>query len=54
MAEKKLDSAVRCNISPASVEEIGVKTTQGAAVGYRLLSIPLYLAERLPEVMTQI
>ena len=47
MAIKHLDFAVRCNTSQPSLEDISVKTTQGQPVSYRLLSIPLYLAERL-------
>jgi predicted AAA+ superfamily ATPase len=47
MAEKRLDFAVRCNISRPSVDNIRVKTTLGKPVSYRLLSIPVYLTERL-------
>jgi len=51
MAKKNLDFAVRCNISQPTLESIGVKTTLGQPVSYRLLSIPLYLAERLDELI---
>jgi len=47
MAQKDLDFAVRCNINHPSLENINVKTTLGQPVSYRLLSIPLYLTERL-------
>jgi hypothetical protein len=53
MAEKHLDFAVRCNISQPVVENIRVKTTLGKPVLYRLLSIPVYLAERLDELIEQ-
>jgi len=51
MANKGLDFAVRCNISQPSLENIGVKTTLGQPVSYRLLSIPLYLTERLDDLI---
>jgi predicted AAA+ superfamily ATPase len=47
MANKHLNFAVRCNINQMSLENISVKTTLGQPVLYRLLSIPLYLTERL-------
>jgi len=53
MAEKRLNFAVRCNINQPSVENIRVKTTLGKPVSYRLLSIPVYLAERLDELIEQ-
>jgi predicted AAA+ superfamily ATPase len=53
MAEKGLDFAVRCNIYQPSVEDISVKTTVGKPVSYRLLSIPVYLTERIDELMEQ-
>jgi hypothetical protein len=51
MAKKNLDFAVRCNINRPSLENIGVKTTLGQPVSYRLLSIPIYLSERLDELI---
>jgi predicted AAA+ superfamily ATPase len=53
MAEKRLDVAVRCNINKPSVEDIRVKTTLGKPVSYRLLSIPVYLTERLDVLIEQ-
>ena len=53
MAEKNLDFAVRFNTNLPLVEEIRVKTTLGKPVAYRLLSIPVYLAEYLEELIDQ-
>lgn len=53
MAQKGLDFAVRCNIHQPSLESINVKTTLGQPVSYRLLSIPLYLTERLDGLIEQ-
>jgi len=51
MANKNLEFAVRCNTNPPSLENISVKTTTGQPVSYRLLSIPLYLTERLGNLI---
>jgi predicted AAA+ superfamily ATPase len=53
MAEKHLDFAVRCNINQPLLENIRVKTTLGKPVSYRLLSTPVYLTERLDELIEQ-
>ncbi|MCP4629630.1 MAG: ATP-binding protein [bacterium] len=53
MANKNLDFAVRCNTNQPSLENISVKTTTGEPVSYRLLSIPLYLTERLDGLIEQ-
>jgi len=53
MAEKHLDFAVRCNSNLPSVENLKVKTTLGQPVAYRLLSIPIYMTERLGELIEQ-
>ena len=53
MAEKRFDIAVRCNIYQPAVENINVKTTLGQPVSYRLLSLPVYLTERLHELIEQ-
>ena len=50
---KHVDIAVRCNINQPSVEDIRVKTTLGELVSYRLLSIPVYLTERLAGLIEQ-
>ena len=51
MANKNLDFAVRCYTNQPSLEDISIKTTLGQPVSYRLLSIPLYLTERLGELI---
>ena len=51
MADKSLDFAVRCNINHSSIEDISVKTTSGESVSYCLLSIPVYLTERIHDLM---
>ena len=51
MAEKKLRLAVRCNTNRPSLETVDVKTTLGTPVSYRLFSIPLYLTERLFDLV---
>lgn len=51
MADKKLDLAVRCNMNLPSVETIGMKTTLSQPVSYKLISIPVYLAARLPALI---
>jgi len=53
MAEKRCDVAVRCNIFQPSVEDISVKTTLGQPVSYRLVSLPVYMTERLHELIEQ-
>jgi len=47
MAEKNLSLAVRIDAKPPTVEDLNIKTTLGQPVKYRLLSIPLYLSERV-------
>ncbi len=54
MAEKGHDLAVRCDINPPSVEDINVKTTVGTPASYRLLSIPVYLIERISDFIDQV
>lgn len=53
MAEKNLYFAVRCNINQPSMDNLRLKTTLGTPVSYRLLSIPVYLTERLDELIEQ-
>ncbi len=53
MAEKGHELAVRCDLNPPSVEDISVKTTTGKPASYRLLSVPVYLAERIPRFIEQ-
>ncbi len=51
MYDKQLDLAVRCDLNPMSIQKIEVKTTTGNPVSYNLISVPLYLAERIPEIL---
>jgi hypothetical protein len=53
MAEKRLNFAARFNINQPAVENIKVKTTLGKPLSYRLLSLPVYLTERLYELIEQ-
>jgi len=52
MADKRLNLAVRFNINQPSVENIKVKTTLGTPVSYRLISLPVYLTERLYDLIS--
>jgi uncharacterized protein len=54
MAEKKLSLAIRVNVNPAVIEDISVKTNLGQDAKYRLVSIPLYLAERMFDLIDQV
>ena len=51
MADKNLNLAVRFNSNLPSKENINVKTTQGDSVSYTLLSIPLYLAQQINNLL---
>ncbi len=51
MADKKHDLAIRCDLNPPSVQDVSVKTTQGQPVKYRLISLPVYLAEKIPNIL---
>ena len=51
MFDKNLNFAVRFNQNLALLENIQVKTTSGNPVEYRLLSLPLYLAESIMILM---
>ncbi len=53
MAEKKLDLAVRLDLNPPSVENIKVKTTTGDPAAYRLVSLPIYLAQNISELIAE-
>ena len=54
MAEKKLGFAVRIDSNTPRVEDLDLKTTSGQPVKYRLLSIPLYLAGRMEELIDEV
>lgn len=49
--EKKLNLAVRFDRNPPSSADLDLRTTQGDRVRYRLLSLPPYLAFRLPAAV---
>lgn len=51
MADKKLGLAARGDDNPPSLQTVSVRTTQGDAAEYRLLSLPGYLLWRLPDVL---
>jgi len=51
MADKNLDLAVRFNSNLPTTEKINVKTTQGDSISYTLLSIPLYLAQQINNLL---
>lgn len=54
MAEKHAPLAVRFDASPANVQDVDteVRSKHGTRrVRYRLLSLPLYLVERLPDLV---
>ncbi len=50
MYDKQLHTAVRLDTNLFSRQEMRVKTTQGDAVAYTLLSVPIYLAERVGDL----
>ncbi len=50
MHDKKLSLAVRVDANNLSKSDLDLKTTTGQPVQYTLLSIPLYLAERIFEL----
>jgi uncharacterized protein len=51
MFDKGLRVAVRIDANPPSLQRVAVTTTQGDRVSYTLVSVPLYLLWRLPEVV---
>lgn len=51
MFERRLALAVRADANPPTVMEVDVKTTQGNAVRYRLISVPIYMLWNLPEIL---
>ncbi len=51
MFEKQLKAAVRLDINNFSRSDLSLKTTQGNPVQYTLFSIPVYLAERVFELL---
>jgi len=54
VAEKKAPLAVRFDASPSSVQTIRTRVRRNGTaeeVSYRLISLPLYLVERLPDLL---
>lgn len=51
MYDKRLDLAVRCDANMPSVQDMDVKTTQGDAVSYTLVSLPHYLLWNLESLV---
>lgn len=51
MFDKKLDTAVRFDTNNFSRADLNIRTTQGDAVRYALFSIPIYLAERVFDIV---
>lgn len=51
MFERGLGLAVRADSNPPSVMELDLKTTQGHAVRYRLVGVPLYMLWNLPDIL---
>jgi predicted AAA+ superfamily ATPase len=49
--DRSLSLALRLDENPPSVLDVDVRTTQGDAVKYRLLGLPLYLAWRSVELL---
>lgn len=54
MFDKGLNLAIRIYNDQLKLEHLDLKTTQGNAVAYHLLSIPHYLIERLPALLDEI
>jgi predicted AAA+ superfamily ATPase len=53
MFDKHLSLALRIDENPPSLMHVVVKTTQGDAVRYRLLGLPVYLAGRAAEILAE-
>ncbi len=51
MAGRGLDLAVRLDTNPPSVQDLDVRTTTGDPARYRLVSLPLYMAESIPAAL---
>ena len=51
VAEKQVPLAVRFDAQPPSLQTVDAGIPGGKRVRYRLLSLPLYLIERLPEIL---
>lgn len=54
MYDKQLTFAVRFDDNPPSLQDISIKTTQGHPVSYRLLNLPIYMAEMLEVIVRKL
>lgn len=54
MFERRMDVAVRADANLPSVMDLDLKTTQGHAVRYRLICVPLYLLWNLPDILAPV
>ena len=54
VAEKEVPLAVRFDAQPPSLQTVDAGIPGGQRVRYRLLSLPLYLVERLPEILRKV
>lgn len=54
LAEKKRSFAVRFDTNLPTIEGLSLKATSGEPVNYRLLSLPLYLAEHIETFISQV
>ena len=54
VAEKDVSLAVRFDAQPPSLQTVEAGVPSGQRVRYRLLSLPLYLVERLPEMLREV
>jgi hypothetical protein len=52
MHAKQLRNALRLDTNPPSVLDLDTRTTTGESVGYRLLSLPLYMVESIPAALS--
>ena len=55
VAEKGVRLAVRFDAAAPSIQEVRTRVQRGGTqreVAYRLISLPLYLVERLPSLLT--
>jgi uncharacterized protein len=53
MYDKNLNKAVRLDLNNISSQNLSVKTTKGDPVEYTLISLPLYLAERIDVLIRE-
>ncbi|MFV1960117.1 MAG: AAA family ATPase, partial [Planctomycetota bacterium] len=49
--DRGLDLAVRLDRNPPSIQVLGLRTTRGMRVRYRLLTLPHYLTWRLADAV---